>query len=98
MSIFYTFEHLKRRLINVLNQLRFEVLPSVKTTDGPRFTSSSEKSGSEVLQKFLGRIFDCIQLLDICSIFIQAFISRFINVVFLLSEPLLLQPRHANTL
>ena len=72
--------------------------PPLKTTDGSRFTSSKEKSGSEVLQNFSGRIFDCIQLFDICSIFIQAFISRFINVVFLLSEPLLLQPRHTNTL
>ena len=36
--IFYTFEHLKRRLISVKNQLRFEVLPSVKTTDGRTFS------------------------------------------------------------
>ena len=41
-NIFYTFEHLKRRLISVKNQLRFEVLPSVKTTDGRTFSYINE--------------------------------------------------------
>ena len=45
--------------------------------------------GTGVLQNCGGRMFSCIQLFDICNIFIQAFISRFINVEFLISEPLL---------
>ena len=78
--MFYTFSNLKRRLCQQKNRKGLKYYLQVKTTDEPRFTSSKEKSGFEVLQNCFGRVFDCIQLLDICSIFIQAFITEQKNI------------------
>ena len=65
--IFYTFEYLKRRLISVKNQLRFEVLPSVKTTDGRTFSYNEWFICNHGIFCFMSHVFTTLKSYNSCN-------------------------------